>query len=89
MSHVTAAWWSGMLQAQPSRVHVSAPGKRRSLRRVRVHCRRRLERVWHKRIPLTPPAQTLSDIAGVVRLMELRRALAEAEYQRLVTLAEV
>jgi len=89
LSHVTAAWWSGMLQAQPTRVHVSAPGKRKSLRRVRVHCRRDLERVWHKRLPLTPPTQTLLDIAGIVRFMELRRALAEAEYRRLATLAEV
>jgi very-short-patch-repair endonuclease len=89
LSHVTAAWWFGMLQAHPTRVHVSAPGRRRSLRRVRVHQRRSVERVWHKRFPLTPPAQTLLDIAGVVRFMELRRALAEAEYRRLVTLAEV
>jgi very-short-patch-repair endonuclease len=89
LSHVTAAWWHGMLQAQPTRLHVSAPGKRRSLPHVRVHCRRDLERTWHKRLPLTHPAQTLLDIASVVRFMELRRALAEAEYRRLVTLAEV
>ena len=56
---------------------------------MRVHTRKDPQRAWHKRLPLTPPAQTLSDIAGVVRFMELRRALAEAEYQRLVTLAEV
>ena len=42
-----------------------------------------------RRLPVTPPAQTLLDIAGVVRFMELRRALAEAEYLRLVTLDEV
>ena len=41
--------------------------------------RRSVDRVWHKRFPLTPPAQTLLDIAAVVRLMELRRALAEAD----------
>lgn len=86
---VTAAWWLGMLHAQPRLLHVTAPGKRRSLRKVRVHRRRRYERVWHKRFPVTPPAQTLLDIAHVLRFTELRRALAEAEYLKLVTLDEV
>ena len=54
-----------------------------------MHWTRSLERIWHRHLPVTPPAQTLLDIAGVVRFMELRRALAEAEYLRLVTLAEV
>ncbi|HZO60453.1 MAG TPA: DUF559 domain-containing protein, partial [Solirubrobacterales bacterium] len=39
--------------------------------------------------PVTPPARTLLDIAGQVRVPELRRALAEAEFLRLVTLDEV
>jgi very-short-patch-repair endonuclease len=89
LSHVTAAWWWGMLHTDPRRLHVCVPGRRRSLRSVRVHTRKHQERSRHKRLPLTPPAQTLLDIAGVVRFMELRRALAEAEYRRLATLAEV
>jgi very-short-patch-repair endonuclease len=48
-----------------------------------------VERIWHHRLPVTPPAQTLLDIAGQVRFTELRRALSEAEYLRLVTLDEV
>jgi len=60
---VTAGWWLGMLHAEPRLLHVTAPGRRRSLREVRVHRRRRFERVWHKRFPVTPPAQTLLDIA--------------------------
>ena len=47
-----------------------------------------MERAWHKGFPLTPPAHTLLDIASVIRFGELRRALAEAEYLRLVTLDE-
>ena len=89
LSHVTAGWWFGVLRSKPTRIHVSASGKRMSLPEVRVHCRRGLNRVWHKRLPVTPPAQTLLDIAAVVRFTELRRALAEAEYLRLVTLEEV
>jgi very-short-patch-repair endonuclease len=89
LSHVSAAWWWGLLPTEPRRLHVCVPGRRRSIESVRVHTRKRPQRAWHKRFPLTPPAQTLLDIAAVVRLMELRRALAEAEYRRLVTLAEV
>jgi len=86
---VTAAYWWGMLRGEPQRMHVAVPGRRRSLPSVRVREQRQFERVWHKRLPLTPPAQTLLEIAAQVRMMELRRALAEAEYQRLVTLDEV
>jgi hypothetical protein len=45
--------------------------------------------MWHRRLPITPPAQTLLDIAASVRFQELRKALSEAEYLRLVTLDEV
>jgi hypothetical protein len=89
LSHVTAAWWWGMLDSEPRRLHVSVPNRRSSTMSVRVHTRRGTQRTWHKRFPLTPPAQTLLDIAPDVRLLELRRALAEAEYRRLVTLDEV
>ena len=89
LSHVTAAWWFGLLEAEPRRLHVTVTGRRRSLASVRMHGRRNLERVWHRRLPVTSPAQTLVDIAGVIRMSQLRRALAEAEYLRLVTLDEV
>ncbi len=51
---------------------------------MRVHGEKNFERTWHRRFPVTPPAQTLLDIANVVRITELRRALAEAEYLKLV-----
>ncbi len=89
LSHMTAAWWLGLLSATPRRLHVCAPYRRRSLAGVRVHTRTGLERRRHNRFPVTPPARTLLDIAAVLRFNELRRALAEAEYLRLVTLDEV
>ena len=39
----------------------------------------------HKGFPLTPPAQTLLDIARMLHLQELRRASSEAEYLRSVS----
>lgn len=86
---VTAGFWLGLLQARPRRLHVCTPRQRGSLKDVRVHARRYVPRIWHKRLPGIPPAQTLLDIAGQVRFMDLRRALAEAEFMKLVTLDEV
>jgi len=59
------------------------------LRDVVVHGRRRLERVWHARLPVTSVAQTLLDLATDAPTETLRRALAEAEYRRLVDLGAV
>ncbi len=89
LSHLTGAWWSGIVREPVLQTHVSAPGDRRSLPGVCVHHPRHLQRVWHKGFPITPPARTLLDIAGVVRRSQVRRALAEAEYLRLVTLDDV
>jgi very-short-patch-repair endonuclease len=86
---VTAGSWLGMLKVKPRRIHICVSRRRQSLPDVRVHCEKKFERVWHRRLPVTPPAQTLLDIAAVVELPQLRRALAEAEYQKLVTLGEV
>ena len=86
---VTAGSWLGILPAKPRRVHVCVPGRRRSLSDVRVHGEKGFERIWHNRLPVTAPAETLLGIASQVRFTELRRALAEAEYLRLVTIDEV
>lgn len=89
LSHATAAWWWGLWETAPARIHVSAPGRRRSVPGLAVHGRRQLERVWHRRLPVTTVAQTLLDLATDAAPRALRRALAEAEYQRLVALDAV
>jgi Protein of unknown function (DUF559)/Transcriptional regulator, AbiEi antitoxin len=85
LSHETAAWWWQLVERRPTQLAISAPGRRRSLERLRIHHPRNLERVWHRRLPVTPPARTLLDFAACVSRRELRRALAEAFYLRLVT----
>ena len=89
LSHATGGSWLGLVKAVPQRIHVVAPRRCLSLPGVRVHHRIGRERIFHKRLPVTAPAQTLLDIAGIVRFTQLRRAVAEAEYLRLVTLDEV
>jgi very-short-patch-repair endonuclease len=89
LSHPTAAWRWGFIGSTAQEIHISAPGDRRSVAGVHVHHPRRIDRVWYRRLPVTPPAQTLLDIADMVPAKELRRALSEAEYLKLVTLDEV
>jgi hypothetical protein len=89
LSHATAAWWWGILKSQPSTIDVSAPGHRRSLDALHLHHPRHLERVWHRRLPVTTPARTLLDVAASTPRAVLRRALAEAFYLRLVTVEAI
>lgn len=89
LSHATAGWWWQLWGSEPVRIHVSVPRERRPAPGVVVHGRRRLERTWHARLPVTSVAQTLLDLATLVSPDSLRRALAEAEYRRLVDLAAV
>ncbi len=41
LSHVTAAWWWGLLRFPGKLIHVSAPGRRRSGNGVQIHHRER------------------------------------------------
>ena len=90
LSHATAAWWWGPSEREPRVVEVSTPRRcdsppvRRSERRVRVHGRRRLDRVWLRSLPTTSVEQTLLDFSADASPGEVRRALAEADYRRLV-----
>jgi very-short-patch-repair endonuclease len=89
LSRGSASWWCGLVPKPGPEVHVNAPGDRRSLPGVQVHHPRELVRVWHRRFPVTPPAQTLLDAANGLPIDKVRRMLAEADYLRLVTLEEV
>lgn len=89
LSHETAAWWWGLADREPRTVDVSTPRECRSVmarrrRAVRVHGRRTLDRVWHRRLPVTTVAQTLLDFAAANSFRRVRYALANADYRRLL-----
>jgi predicted transcriptional regulator of viral defense system len=90
LSHETAAWWWDLTDREPRSIDVSTPRKcvqpprGGGQRAVRVHERRRAQRVWHRRLPVTDPSQTLLDFASVAPFARVRYALAEADYQRLL-----
>jgi hypothetical protein len=89
LSHVTAAWWWGLLRFPGTTVHVSAPGTRQSRPGITIHHPRAVVREWRRGLPVTPVAQTLFDAADLVSIRGVRRALALADHKGLVSLTEV
>jgi very-short-patch-repair endonuclease len=89
LSHRAAGWWWGILDREPGVIDVSAPGRRRSLEGVRVHHPRVLDSTRWRRLPITTVSRTLRDLAAESSIEELRRALAQADYRRLLNIDEV
>jgi predicted transcriptional regulator of viral defense system len=84
LSHTTAVWWWRLLPREPREIHVSAPRRRSSVHGIHIHYRPGLERTSHRDLPITTVAQALLEVAPLVPFTELRRALAEADFRRLV-----
>jgi len=89
LSHATAAWWWQLLDVEPLVIRVRATGRRQSLPSVRMHRARKLDRVHHRGLAVTGVHQTLLDVASTLPFEALRRALAEADYRRLLDLGQL
>jgi hypothetical protein len=89
LSHETGGWWWDLLERRPRVVHVSTSGRARSRPGLRIHHPSRVERVMHRALPVTPARRTLVDMAACSSEGVLRRALAEAEYRRLIRLEDI
>jgi predicted transcriptional regulator of viral defense system len=89
LSHTTAAWVWLLVNTEPNRIHLTAPGRSPSLPGVRVHSSRDVEVVEHRGFPVTPVARTLVDIASMLGPRQVRRAVSEADYRGLLDLREI
>ena len=89
LSHATAAWWWGLIEDKPTVVQVSTTSWAKACPGVLVHHRRSLDPTSHRRFPVTSVAQTLLDYASQVGLIAVRRALAQADYLRVLDQAAV
>lgn len=89
LSHATAAWWWGLISAQPPVIELSAPRRVIRSNGVAVHRRTHLDATRHRRFPITSIAQTLVDYAATADLLDVRRALAQADYLRMLDSAAV
>lgn len=89
LSHATAAWWWRMVDREPAAIDVSAPGRRTSVEGVRVHQPRVIEGTRFRRLPVTTVPRTLLDLASESSIDRVRRALAQADYHRLLMIEDV
>lgn len=89
LSHEIAAWWWGLEERRPTFIDISLNRRLKARDRVRFHHRRRFDRTYHRRLPVTTPAQTFVDIAAGMGHDRLRFLLAEAEYRRLLELTQL
>ncbi|MGZ4287180.1 MAG: type IV toxin-antitoxin system AbiEi family antitoxin domain-containing protein [Solirubrobacteraceae bacterium] len=88
LSHHSAAWWWRLLDREPTVIDVSAPGRRSSLEGVRVHHPRVIDGTRSRRLPVTTVPRTLLDLASRSSTDQIRRALAQADYHRLLVVEE-
>jgi very-short-patch-repair endonuclease len=89
LSHRTAAWWWGLIDARPGLIDISSRRNTPSLPDVRLHRRRGFEHTRHRRFPVTTVAQTLLDLAATESLNTVRHAVAKADYLEILDRAEV
>lgn len=84
LSHRVGCWWWELTSRRGGRIDLSVVTRRASVEGIRIHRPRKLERVFHREFPVTPVARTLLDFATVAPLVELRKAVAEADFRNLL-----
>jgi hypothetical protein len=92
LSHYSAAWLWDLLSTQPIPVHVTTPIPRKHRTLVVIHHSRTLieeDQAVQEGIPATSIPRTLLDLAPLVRLSQLRRALKRSEELKLFDLPVV
>jgi very-short-patch-repair endonuclease len=90
LSHFAAAALWGFVKWDGRWPEVTIPKtQRRAHPGITVHRATRVERTLHKGIPVTPPLRTLVDLSSVLPYKQLRRAVREAYFQRLITTREL
>lgn len=89
LSHATALWWHGLLETRPTLIEVSTPRKCASHPGIEVHARRKVKLIHHRRLPTTTVSQALLDFSATAPLDIVVRALAEADYRRVLEREEL
>jgi len=91
LSHTSAGGLWALFDPIPGPVHVTASGGGRSRRGIVFHRARDLDghRTVRDRIPVTSPSRTLLDLAAILSLGRLERAVETADRLRLLDLDEL
>ena len=86
LAGLSALWWRELLEHRPRLIHLDAPGDRRSRQDLRIRHPRRLEREWHRELPVVPLPEALLVASDVLSPNALRLVLARAEFNRILSL---
>src|SRR5947208_7643783 len=62
LSQTTAGWLWRLIEVEPRDVHVTIPGRRRSIPGVRIHRSRIMETARHRDLPVTAVTRSLLDL---------------------------
>ena len=89
LTGLSALWWRKLLNLRPAQIHIDAPGYRRSRGDLRIRHPRRVERDWHRGLPVVPLAVALPLAADQLSHNSLRLAIARAEYEDILSLTEL
>ena len=82
LSHYSAGWLLGLSSTRPVPVHVTTPLPRKRRGSICIHHSRTLidaDRALEQGIPVTSVARTALDLAGVLRIRNLRRLVRRSE----------
>ncbi len=84
---LSCLWWLQLLHRRPSAIHIDASGQVRSRSGLQIRHPGRLERSFHRGLPVTDlPSALLVASAGLSH-DTLRLVLARAEFERILSLA--
>lgn len=84
---LTVLWWRGLLERRPTRIHVDAPGGKRSQFDLRIRHPHTVHRELHRGLPTTPLSPALLTAAPALTHNSLRLVLARAEFNGQLNLA--
>jgi very-short-patch-repair endonuclease len=90
-SHATAAWLWGLLRSRPEAFHVTAPTRRHTRKRIRLHFAPLVDedRAVCEDIPVTSVPRTLLDYAASATPPRLARVLERAEERHLLDMGPI
>jgi len=77
---LSGLWWLGLLNRRPGLVHIDAPGRVRSRPGIRIRHPARIERTWHRDLPVAAMPELLLAAASCLSHNALRLVLGRAEF---------
>jgi REase_MTES_1575/Transcriptional regulator, AbiEi antitoxin len=89
LSHRTAAHARELVDSAPPAIHISVPVRRQNVPGVVVHVPRAIVASMHAGLLATTVARTLMDMAPSTPDWELRKALAEADFRKVLDAEEL